>query len=208
MLPAFSHACIRADPAGTETFFPSIVSSTSAARRTLEEKCRDALLRPAAALERVHAPNSCRRMMPITRRSCSDGEGRNAKEFRDGKMTYDIERRSSNVAASWEGSQSRASQLCGQCFSRNSSTLICLCFPFFSSSLLHTHHGTVYCGTIAHANRNAKCGQYSAKCRRARTMGIVAGLPERHMVAMKRIPYQRCYTQIHASLAISKQQWR
>ena len=45
--PAFSHAWISADPASIDTFFPSIVSSTSAFRLA-----EDANVRVAACLVR------------------------------------------------------------------------------------------------------------------------------------------------------------
>ena len=55
--PAFSQAWMSADPASMDTFFPSIVSSTSARRLAVVEKDLGALV-PAVALDLAAARSS------------------------------------------------------------------------------------------------------------------------------------------------------
>ena len=60
--PAFSQAWIKADPASTETFLPSTVSSTSADLRAVD--VNDLLPQaPRLRLERAAARSSCERIL-------------------------------------------------------------------------------------------------------------------------------------------------
>ena len=71
--PAFSQAWIKADPAGTDTFLPSIVSSTSADLRPVElnDRLPDA---PREGFARAAARRSCERIITIALIRMREGE--------------------------------------------------------------------------------------------------------------------------------------